>query len=61
MNSIIEVNELVKRYEKAKEPAVKGVSFQVGEGDFFAFLGPNRRRQNHDNLHIDHYLEQYVR
>ena len=41
MNSIIEVNELVKRYEKAKEPAVKGVSFQVGEGDFFAFLGPN--------------------
>jgi ABC-2 type transport system ATP-binding protein len=41
LNSIIEVNELVKRYEKAKEPAVKGVSFQVGEGDFFAFLGPN--------------------
>lgn len=41
MNSIIEVNELVKRYEKAKEPAVKGVSFHVGEGDFFAFLGPN--------------------
>jgi ABC-2 type transport system ATP-binding protein len=35
------VNELVKQYDKAKEPAVKGVSFCVDEGDFFAFLGPN--------------------
>lgn len=41
MSSIICVNELVKQYEKAKEPAVKGVSFKVNEGDFFAFLGPN--------------------
>jgi len=41
MKSIITVNELVKKYDKAKEPAVKGVSFDVNEGDFFAFLGPN--------------------
>ena len=41
MESIISVNELVKKYDKAKEPAVKGVSFAVNEGDFFAFLGPN--------------------
>lgn len=41
MESIIAVNELVKQYDKANEPAVKGVSFAVNEGDFFAFLGPN--------------------
>jgi ABC-2 type transport system ATP-binding protein len=38
---MIAVNELIKQYDRAKEPAVKGVSFGVGEGDFFAFLGPN--------------------
>ncbi|MDR3294951.1 MAG: ATP-binding cassette domain-containing protein [Clostridiales Family XIII bacterium] len=38
---MIEVNELVKQYDKAKTPAVKDVSFSVGEGEFFAFLGPN--------------------
>ena len=41
MSAIISVDELVKQYERAKEPAVKGVSFDVREGDFFAFLGPN--------------------
>ncbi len=39
--SIIQVEELIKQYDKAKTPAVKGVSFDVKEGDFFAFLGPN--------------------
>jgi ABC-2 type transport system ATP-binding protein len=39
--SIIQVEELVKQYDKAKTPAVKGVSFAVKEGEFFAFLGPN--------------------
>lgn len=39
--SIIQVEELVKQYDKAKTPAVKGVSFAVNEGEFFAFLGPN--------------------
>lgn len=39
--SIIQVNELIKQYDKAKTPSVKGVSFEVDEGEFFAFLGPN--------------------
>ncbi len=41
MSSIIKVNNLVKQYEHAKEPSVKGISFDVKEGEFFAFLGPN--------------------
>ena len=39
--SVIEVNNLVKQYKGAKEPSVKGVSFSVDQGEFFAFLGPN--------------------
>lgn len=38
---VIEVHDLVKQYKNAKEPAVKGISFEVEEGEFFAFLGPN--------------------
>ncbi|MDR1413221.1 MAG: ATP-binding cassette domain-containing protein, partial [Actinomycetes bacterium] len=38
---MIFVRDLVKRYEKAPTPAVKGISFDVAEGEFFAFLGPN--------------------
>ncbi len=41
MRSMITVDELVKKYDKSKIPAVKGVSFAVEEGEFFAFLGPN--------------------
>jgi len=41
MTAIIEVDNLVKQYKKTKEPAVKGVSFEVQPGEFFAFLGPN--------------------
>ena len=39
--SIITVENLVKQYSKSKMPAVKGISFDVKEGEFFAFLGPN--------------------
>lgn len=38
---VIEVNNLVKQYNVAKEPSVKGICFNVDEGEFFAFLGPN--------------------
>ncbi|MEA4924285.1 MAG: ABC transporter ATP-binding protein [Syntrophomonadaceae bacterium] len=38
---IIQVEDLIKKYDKAPTPAVKGVSFAVNEGEFFAFLGPN--------------------
>lgn len=41
METIIAVNDLIKKYDKAKEPAVRGVNFEVKEGEFFAFLGPN--------------------
>ena len=39
--AVIEVENLVKRYKKAPEPSVKSISFEVREGEFFAFLGPN--------------------
>ena len=38
---MIEVNQLVKQYNRAKEASVKGISFSVEAGEFFAFLGPN--------------------
>jgi ABC-2 type transport system ATP-binding protein len=41
MNSIIQVKNLIKRYKKSDHNAVDGVSFDVKEGEFFAFLGPN--------------------
>lgn len=41
MTNIIEVENLVKRYKKAKTNAVDNISFKVKKGEFFAFLGPN--------------------
>lgn len=41
MNPIISVKDLVKKYKKAVTNAVDGISFEVKEGEFFAFLGPN--------------------
>jgi ABC-2 type transport system ATP-binding protein len=41
VETIIHVDNLVKKYRKAKEPAVRGISFDVKAGEFFAFLGPN--------------------
>lgn len=40
MKSMIHVENLVKTF-KGNVEAVKGVSFDVEEGEFFAFLGPN--------------------
>ncbi len=39
MTKIIEVNNLVKRYGDFE--AVKGISFDVNEGEIFGLLGPN--------------------
>jgi len=41
MTSIIQVKDLVKKYRKAESNAVDGISFDVKQGEFFAFLGPN--------------------
>jgi ABC-2 type transport system ATP-binding protein len=38
---VIHVDSLVKRYKKAKQNAVDGISFDVDDGQFFALLGPN--------------------
>ena len=40
-SAIIDVKKLVKRYKKAEKNAVDGISFEVGEGEFFSLLGPN--------------------
>jgi len=41
MEDMIHVKNLIKQYDKAKSPAVKGIDLDVKEGEFFAFLGPN--------------------
>lgn len=39
--SMIEVENLTKRYRGAKDSAVDGISFSVKAGEFFTLLGPN--------------------
>ncbi len=39
--SVVEVENLTKRYRGAKENAVDGISFTVAAGQFFTLLGPN--------------------
>ncbi|MDQ0159870.1 ATP-binding cassette domain-containing protein [Alkalibacillus salilacus] len=39
MNSVIQVTDLVKTYKNVN--AVKGINFDVKEGEIFGFLGPN--------------------
>lgn len=41
MGNVIQVENLVKQYKRANEAAVNDISFNVREGEFFAFLGPN--------------------
>ncbi|MGR9050412.1 ATP-binding cassette domain-containing protein [Halobacillus faecis] len=41
MNGKIVVEHLTKTFKKGNVQAVKDVSFEVKEGEFFAFLGPN--------------------
>ena len=41
MTNIVEVTNLVKRYPGSTEPAVRGVSFAIKQGEIFGFLGPN--------------------
>jgi ABC-2 type transport system ATP-binding protein len=41
MNNAITVENLTKRYKDAGNAAVDNISFSVGQGEFFAFLGQN--------------------
>jgi len=41
MSSIIEVQNLVKKYKNTPNSAIDDISFEVNEGEFFSFLGPN--------------------
>jgi ABC-2 type transport system ATP-binding protein len=41
MPNIVEANKLVKQYPGSPEPAVRGVSFTIQQGEIFGFLGPN--------------------
>ena len=40
MADVVEVVDLRKTYPDGTE-AVRGITFSVGEGEFFGFLGPN--------------------
>ncbi len=40
-NQVITVQNLTKRYKGTQKPAVDDISFSVGKGEFFAFLGAN--------------------
>lgn len=38
---MISVNDLVYTYPKGTEPAVRGISFDIGKSEIFGFLGPS--------------------
>ncbi|MCX6285753.1 MAG: ABC transporter ATP-binding protein [Bacteroidetes bacterium] len=38
---IIEIRELVKVYKGSEEPAIKGISLDIFQGEIFGLLGPN--------------------
>lgn len=41
MSLIVQINNLVKQYPGAAEPAVNGISFGIRQGEIFSLLGPN--------------------
>lgn len=40
-DSIISISDLVKVYDKEREPALKGIDLEIPEGNIFGLLGPN--------------------
>ncbi|MFZ6029840.1 MAG: ATP-binding cassette domain-containing protein [Chloroflexota bacterium] len=41
MSLLVQISNLAKQYPGAAEPAVKGISFGIREGEIFSLLGPN--------------------
>ena len=41
METVLSVTDLVYRYERTSEAAVRGLSFEVAKGEIFGLLGPN--------------------
>ena len=41
MPNIVEANGLVKQYPGSSQPAVRGISFAIQQGEIFGLLGPN--------------------
>jgi multiple sugar transport system ATP-binding protein len=39
--AVVEIHQLTKRYDGGSEPAVKGVSLTVADGEFMVLLGPS--------------------
>lgn len=39
--AIIEIKDLVKKYKGTDEPAIKGISLDIYQGEIFGLLGPN--------------------
>lgn len=59
--NIIEIKDLVKKYKKADKNAVDGITLDVKEGEFFAFLGPNGARKTTTiSMLTPHYLKHQV-
>lgn len=38
---VIDVRDIVKKYDKAEKPALNNISLTITEGEFFGLLGPN--------------------
>ncbi len=54
MKAILEVKHLVKKY--GDFTAVKGISFDIKEGEIFSLLGPKWSRKDHHHFHALHAL-----
>ena len=59
MPNILEVKDLVKKYDDFT--AVKGISFDIKDGEIFSLLGPERCRQDHDHLDAVHFIYAHFR
>ena len=52
MNNILTITNLSKKYKGNERYSVKDLSFEVKEGELFAFLGPNGAHQQLHGLAV---------